>query len=157
MPTGKMDATEYGPAEQIAEDTTLLHLKQLFTALLHPSRIPVRYHAGLLLSAVMALNLLIFNGLSTKEDLAYLTQPRTGDLYQVRTQEGNYSLLKVVAAAGNSVQLQANAYQTPSSLEVANLNKPENYGREAFDLTRYDLQIMMQKEQIVDVERPESE
>lgn len=152
-----MEIAECGYCGQVAERHSLPRLKELFKTLLHPVRVPVRYQVGLLLLAIMALNLLIASGLSSKEDLAYLTRPRTGDLYQVRTLEGNYSLLKVVAAAGNSVQLQANAYQTPSSLEVATLNKPENYGREAFDLTRYDLQIMMQKEQIVDIERPESE
>ncbi|OUJ73999.1 hypothetical protein BXP70_09590 [Hymenobacter crusticola] len=132
-------------------------MKEPFMALKQQATAPIWHYAGLLLIALLALSSLLTSGLNGKQDLAYLEKPHTGDLYHVRTQEGNFSLLKVVAVDGNSVQLQANTYQTSSSSEVADLNKPENYDHDAFDLTRYDLQIMKQKEQIVDVERPEND
>jgi len=134
------------PAHRLA--TSLAFLQRATTTSWRP--------VGVLLLALVALNTFTASGLAHNENLAYLNRPHTGDLYHIRTQEGNYSLLKVVAVAGNSVQLLANTYQTSNSSEVEDLNKPENYDRESFDLTRYDLQIMKQKEQIVDIERPDT-
>jgi hypothetical protein len=149
----KLDEAECHHCCQVTQRSPLLPpLPEPFSSLKLPAQSAVWYHTGLLV-LIMILGFLLAGGVNSKEDLTYVDSPHTGDIYHVRTQEGNYSLLKVVAVDGNSVQLQANTYQTSSSSEVADLNKPENYDRESFDLTRYDLQIMMRKEQIVDVER----
>lgn len=156
FPAGKLGGAECRHCQQVTEHNQLpSHLQSHFSTLKQRANAPAWHYAGLLLMALMGLGTFTASGLNNKEDIAFLNRPHTGDLYHVRTQEGNFSLLKVVAVDGNSVQLQANTYQTSNSATVAELNKPENYDRESFDLTRYDLQIMRQKEQILDVERPE--
>ena len=82
-----------------------------------------------------------------------ITAPHKGDLYHIRTDNGHYSLLKVQDVAGNSVKLLANNYEIESETKVQQLNKPENFAADPVELTRYDLKIMLDKEEIVDVER----
>ncbi|WP_324676897.1 hypothetical protein [Hymenobacter sp. GOD-10R] len=155
LPAAHEETTCFYCRRTLEHPRPVLHLLTTGLAFLQRATTASWHHVGLLLLALVILNTFTASGLAHKESLAYLNRPHTGDLYHVRTQEGNYSLLKVVAVDGNSVQLQANTYQTSSSSEIADLNKPENYDRESFDLTRYDLQIMKQKEQILDVERPD--
>jgi hypothetical protein len=133
----------------------LPYLKEHYAGLKPQAQEPIWHYAGLLILALVVLGSLIASGTNRKENQAYLAQPCVGDLYHVRTEEGNFSLLKVVAVGGNSVQLQANTYEIANDSQVSDLDAPENYDHEPFDLTQLDLQIMMQKEQIVDVERPD--
>jgi hypothetical protein len=88
---------------------------------------------------------------------AYLAAPRTGDIYTVRSPEDStqYSLLKVVSAKGNTVELVANNYQIDNAHPINELNSPEKYGKESFSLTQFELQIMQNKDQLTDVDRPE--
>lgn len=100
----------------------------------------------------------IVNGArDTRENQAYLQAPRAGDVYTVRQDSSGtaqYSLLKVQSVSGNSVELVQNQYVTNSSHPIDNLNEPSRYSAEPFTLTRFDLQIMQQKGQITDVDRP---
>ena len=62
--------------------------------------------------------------------------------------------MKVRGVSGNSVELVGNEYQIDNSHPIDELNKPENYGKEPVYLTRYDLQLMQQKGELTDVDRP---
>lgn len=91
----------------------------------------------------------------TKNAAAYLAAPRADDLYTVHEKEGdpNYSLLKVVSAGGNLVELVANNYQVNDSHPLDDLNAPAKYSKESFSLTLLDLRTMQNKGQITDVDR----
>lgn len=131
-------------------------LKSHFRALKLRSRTPTRHFAGLLLTGTVVLAI---GGLGLWHQAQYkrrLAQPHIGDLYHIRAEApGYYTLLRVTAVNGNSVRLQQNNFETDEQGEIDQLNRPENYDAEAFDLTQLDLQIMQQQEQLVAVERPE--
>ncbi|WP_046246229.1 hypothetical protein [Hymenobacter terrenus] len=90
-----------------------------------------------------------------RANAAFLAAPRAGDIYTVRSTEDtkNYSLLKVVSAKGNTVELVANEYQINNSHPLSDLNSPEKYSRKPFSLTQFELQIMQNKGEITDVDR----
>ncbi|NML64989.1 hypothetical protein HHL22_07195 [Hymenobacter sp. RP-2-7] len=88
-------------------------------------------------------------------DDALLSSPRAGDIYTVHAgRSGTYSLLKVLRAGGNGVELVANEYQTTDSKPIAVLNQAARYSQEPFVITRLDLQIMRRRGELTDVDRP---
>ena len=106
----------------------------------------------LLLLALGAVGYGLRNG---RFDETLLTSPRAGDIYTVHAgPTGAYSLLKVLRAGGNGVELVANEYQTTDSNPVALLNQAARYSQEPFVITRLDLQIMRRRGELTDVDRP---
>ncbi|MGI4834398.1 MAG: hypothetical protein ACRYFK_13160 [Janthinobacterium lividum] len=111
--------------------------------------------------AVLALLLLVALGAVSyglrhrHRDEALLSSPRAGDIYTVHAgRTGAYSLLKVLRAGGNGVELVANEYQTTDSKPIAVLNQAARYSQEPFVITRLDLQIMRRRGELTDVDRP---
>ena len=72
---------------------------------------PAWHFSGLLLVALLIVGGLTSNHFTRQHTVAYVAQPRVGDVYHVKIDSG-YSLLKVAAVEGNSVKLLANTYQT---------------------------------------------
>jgi len=108
---------------------------------------------GLLLLA--ALGAVGYGLRDSHRDEALLTSPRAGDIYTVHAGgTGTYSLLKVLRAGGNGVELVANEYQTTDSNPIALLNQASRYSQEPFVITRLDLQIMRRRGELTDVDRP---
>lgn len=119
----------------------------------HPH--PYRSWAGLGLLALAALGTYGYGLREQQLDEALLASPRTGDIYTVRSVGASaYSLLKVLRAGGNGVELVANEYQTPDSDPISSLNDSFRYSKEPFVVTRLDLQIMRRKGELTDVDRP---
>lgn len=115
---------------------------------------PVRALLALLLLA--ALGAVGYGLRDGRRDEALLTSPRAGDIYTVHAgSPGAYSLLKVLRAGGNGVELVANEYQTTDSHPLALLNQAARYSQEPFVITRLDLQIMRRRGELTDVERPD--
>ncbi|WP_045687346.1 hypothetical protein [Hymenobacter sp. AT01-02] len=129
-------------------------LKQAFITLRKNVRVPAWHFAGLLLVVLgLAWSTVVYST-NQKANQVFIAAPHKGDMYHIKTDNGHYSLLKVAAVAGNSVKLLANSYEIDQETKVAELNKPENYASEPVELTRYDLNIMLAKKEIVAVERP---
>lgn len=132
-------------------------VKQALLSVKKETRAPWWQWSGL---AVLVLALLwgvIAAQRDEQDNSAYLAAPRAGDIYTVRTEDSTgkaqYSLMKVVSAKGNAVELVANEYVTNSATPLSKLNDPEKYSKESFPLTQLDLQIMHNKGELTDVDR----
>jgi len=157
FPIGKVGASECGHCRQVLQPKEMEPgLRQLFQELKHRTRAPWWHFTGVLL-AVAALGwILLANSNNRRANHSFITTPHKGDLYHIRTSNGHYSLWKVQEVAGNAVKLLANNYEIDNETKVQELNRPENYAPDPLELTRYDLSIMLEKDEIVDVERPET-
>ena len=154
FPIGKVSASACGHCRQVLPDQQMpAALRAQVAQLKARAQAPVWHFAGLLLLALLIVGGLTSSHFTRQHTVAYVAQPRVGDVYHVKVDSG-YSLLKVAAVEGNSVKLLANTYQADTDSRLAELDKPENYDHEPVDITPLDLQIMLQKEQITEVERP---
>lgn len=119
-------------------------------------RAPIWHWTGVFLLVVGIVWASVASSRDDKANAAFLAAPRAGDIYTVHEKEGdpNYSLLKVVSAEGNLVELVANQYQVNNSHPIHDLNAPAKYSKESFSLTLLDLRTMQNKGQITDVDRP---
>lgn len=110
---------------------------------------------GLALAALVLAGVLAYYIRDYHNDEALLEYPAAGDVYTVRSDSSRtYSLLKVRQASGNAVELVANKYETSERFPDWQIRQDSCYSDEPFTLTRFDLQIMRRKGQIVNVDRP---
>ncbi|MCC2546560.1 hypothetical protein LJY25_08910 [Hymenobacter sp. BT175] len=125
------------------------------TALKKETSAPLWHWSGLGILAVLIGIGLVANARDDQDDAAYLAAPRVGDIYTVRASDttSNYSLLKVVSCKGNTLDLVANEYVINDPTPLDDLNSPDKYSKEPMSLTRADLQIMLNKGQLTDVDR----
>ncbi|SNC59443.1 hypothetical protein SAMN06265337_0054 [Hymenobacter gelipurpurascens] len=152
---GKTGAAECRHCRQVLQPQEMdPALKQTMLQVQQQVRVPGWHFSGLALLLLTVLSGLVLHGTSQKDTQLFVETPHKGDLYHIRTENGHYSLLKVQDVTGNSVKLLPNNYEMESQREVEKLDKPEFYAAEPVELTRYDLNIMLTKEQILEVERP---
>ncbi|GAA4364851.1 hypothetical protein GCM10023185_34690 [Hymenobacter saemangeumensis] len=118
------------------------------------TRHPYAHWAGLALIFLLISGGAVASKLDDRADKALLAAPKAGDIYTVRTKDNNYSLLKVVSAGGTAVELVANEYEIDNNSPLDELNSPDKYSKESFSLTRFDLQIMREKDEITEIDRP---
>ncbi|TGD79884.1 hypothetical protein [Hymenobacter wooponensis] len=155
FPFGKTGVAECGHCRQVVQAKEMdPNLKQTLQEVKQRVRVPLWHFSGLALLAIAIVWGIIVHNQSQKNTQTFIQAPHPGDLYHIRTENGHYSLLKVQDVTGNSVKLLPNNYEMESQTEVGKLNKPENYAAEPVELTRYDLRIMLTKEEILEVERP---
>jgi hypothetical protein len=131
-------------------------LKQAVRAQKKTVRAPWWHWSGLallLVGGVWAADAGIRDG---HDNEAYLAAPRVGDIYTVRNDSSHhYTLLKVVRAQGNTVDVVANEYETDNTQPIRKLNWPDYYAKESFTLTHLDLLSMKNQGQLTDVDREE--
>jgi len=135
---------------------TATEVRQAAQLLQKHTAAPWWHWSGLGLLALGLVWAFVANSRDQQANTAYLTAPRAGDVYTVRADDSlhtRYTLLKVVRAQGNTVQLVANEYETDNAHPLTDLNHAEKYSREPFELTQLDLQIMQNKGQLTDVDR----
>ena len=124
-------------------------------ALKKQTRIPLWHWSGIALAGVALVWGLVASTQDARTNKAYLAAPRAGDIYTVHSLEKTqqYSLLKVLSAHGNTVELVANEYTVDDSHPVNKINEPARYSQEPFSLTQFELQIMQNKGELTDVDR----
>ncbi|RSK48757.1 hypothetical protein [Hymenobacter rigui] len=154
---GKVGASECGHCRQVLKPKEMdTGLRQTFQELKQRAKVPVWHFIGLAVVAALIIWGLIASSNNHRANQTFITAPHKGDLYHVRTDNGHYSLWKVQDVTGNTVKLLANNYEIDNEGKVQSLNQPEYYASDPLELTRYDLKIMLEKQEIVDVERPEA-
>ena len=119
------------------------------------TRFPLWSWAGAALFVLLMAGTAIAGRYHERDRLGYLAAPRAGDIYTVHSpgDSTKYSLLKVVSANGNTVEVTSNDYETDDHAPLAELNAPAKYSKETYSLAGLDLQIMHDKDQLTDVTR----
>jgi len=130
-------------------------LQPLVRSLKQETRAPWWHWVGLVLIGLGLAWGITSSARNSKEDEVFLKAPQAGDIYTVRDDENatDYSLLKVVSAKGNTVEVVANEYQINNNQPIKELNAPAKYSKDSFSLTLLELQIMRNKGQLTDIDR----
>lgn len=158
FPFGKPAVARCGHCQQAWEGKALpAELRAPARALQQETHAPLWHWSGVVAVAVAAFLgwAALAGARNDRDDVAYLAQPRVGDIYTVRARadDANYSLLKVVAVKGPTVDVVPNDFQTDNSHPLDQLNAPAEYNKAAYSLTQFELQIMKNKGQLTGVDR----
>lgn len=104
----------------------------------------------LLLGATIVWRILERN--NDKKNIQLVLQPQAGDIYEMATENGHYTLLKVGKVTGESVFVHINEYEANKKSELSRL-KDEPFSTEEIMFTKQTLRVMLKEGKILDVER----
>jgi hypothetical protein len=105
---------------------------------------------GLIISAAIYED--IQNG---KKNALLITAPQKGDVYEIKTDEDQYTLYKVDGIHGDTVFVLKNEYETTKESGLAGLKQKGDaaYSRETVELLKQTLQKMLDDGEIIDIDR----
>lgn len=90
---------------------------------------------------------------NNKEELTYIENPSSGDVYTLKINSAEYTTLKVMEVSEDSVFVQANEYAIGGRSQIYKIDKPENYLDDVYGLSRARLKEMHTSDEIVNVDR----
>ena len=97
---------------------------------------------------------LAFAGSNNKiENQAYINSPQIGDVYEYKTEENYYYLMKVTEVSPQEIVFITNKFEVARSSKLYTIDKAENFLEEEYQISRQDLQDLYRNEDIVDVNR----
>ena len=102
----------------------------------HQLRTPIWTFSGLALIAVFIGSAMISGWKQDEQDKALIQSPRQGDIYKYKTENGEYSLMKVTDVAGDTVFVVPNKY---GATKMSGLSKLEGKGDSTFTDVTYSL------------------
>ena len=156
FPTGKSIVSQCNNCKQA------LKLKEMPSAmalssdnLKSQSKTPVWTFAGLALVVVLITFGIINDKKKDEKNARLILAPQTGDIFEIKTDQDQYTLYKIDDVQGDSVFIRINNYETNKVTGLDDLKrKGENaYSEDVFSITKSDLKRMMDKGDVIDIER----
>jgi hypothetical protein len=117
---------------------------------------PYWQYIGAVLFAVLIISVIASIREDNKKDIAFLNAPEKGDIYQIRTTDGQYTLYKVSEVKTDSVYVLFNEFQTnkQSGLRQSTMNAASSFITEDYlPIAKKYLLIMKEKGEIQGVNR----
>ncbi len=84
---------------------------------------------------------------------SYLNSPEPGDVYEIKTDEGNYSLLKIVDVKGDSVYVRFHNDEIENESDLTSLKNGGGYSRELYAFSLEHMKINYEDGLILNIER----
>lgn len=114
---------------------------------------PIWHYSGLGLLLAIILFLYV-NAQQHKKDVAeYITMPLKGDVYDIKLDDGDYTLYAVQAVTKDSVFVYMNDYKTNYKTGLNEIDQLENYSKDIFGFSKLDIKTLYDTKHIVDVTR----
>ena len=119
------------------------------------SKTPVWTFAGLALVAVFVTFGFINEKKNDEKNSRLVLTPQTGDIFEIKTGQNQYTLYKIDYVQGDSVFIRINNYETNKVTGLDDLKrKGENaYSEDVFSVTKTQLKEMFDKGDVIDIER----
>jgi len=105
----------------------------------------------LLLSATLALSLINKN--QNQPGLQYLTSPLSGDIYEYKVSDGNYSTMKIIKVSTDSLYVSLNKHKIENAYKIDWIDKDQNYTKNTLALERQKINDMYNNGMILEINR----
>ncbi|QQS36000.1 MAG: hypothetical protein IPM56_17455 [Ignavibacteriales bacterium] len=93
-----------------------------------------------------------------QDDFAdYLNSPESGDVYEIKTDNGNYSLLKIVDVKDDSVYVKFHVEEKESQSEIKMLSTDKNFARDVFAFSMEQIKQNYDDGLILNIQRSKTE
>lgn len=116
------------------------------------TKIPVWTFSGIALIAVIVVIGIISGKKKDERNAQLILSPKAGDIFEIKTPDNNYSLIRVTSVNGDTVFIQQNEYQVDRSSGLDDLRK-KDYAPEEYGISKSVLKTMLEKGDILDIER----
>jgi len=156
FPIGKTGVSECSHCKQALRLKEMpMGLKSSYDVLKQQSKTPVWTFAGIGLLTVLITLGIVSSQKNDAENSQFVKEPKAGDIYEIKSSVGSYTLYKVEAVEGDTVYVLTNLYETNKSTGLNDLKSKGNagYGDEGEAFSVSQLQAMLKSGTIMDVER----
>ncbi len=136
----------------VPQERLIPHFKELYLKVQRKARAPWWSFLGPMIFVVMIALIIVGFKVSEGYTKDYINDPHKRDLYEVVTEDGNYTLYFVKDVSADSVYVLVSEYQTNLSSGLVNLES-ERFNPEEHPLSKKDLKSMYDKRKILDVKR----
>jgi hypothetical protein len=116
------------------------------------SKTPIWMFTGLGIIAVIIAAVFITSALDDTENAELVLSPQKGDLYEIKLSDKEYTLYRVDKVEGNAVYVFENEYAVDQAEGVRDLLLKPFY-KESAPIMKTDLKAMLEKGEIMDIER----
>ncbi len=116
-------------------------------------KLPLWYFSGLALFALFITYIIYSSNIEAKNELAYITNPLAGDVYDIKEEPDNFSTIKVVEVTKNSILFLQNndAFSTKNGINTIDVDSC--YSKDVYMMSRLELKNMFDTRTIFDINR----
>jgi hypothetical protein len=116
---------------------------------------PIWMFTGVALMAALLIYSIIGEYKKDENNKVFIQSPRKGDVYKFKTEDGQYSLLKVARVDGDTVFVFPNNYVAAQASGLAELlaQGDSTYSTELYPLLKSEISKRFEKKDIIDIVR----
>jgi len=156
FPTGKTAVTQCDHCKQVLKPKEMpSSIKSTYENIKSQTKTPIWTFSGLALLAVLISIGVVSAQQNNKKNAQLILSPQSGDVFEVRTKDSQYTLFKVDDVKGDSIFVRINQYETNKISGLSDLKRKGDvaYSEENFVFLKAELKEMMSKGEILDIER----
>ncbi len=156
FPTGKTGVSQCDHCKQVLKLNQMpSSLKDSYENIKTQTKTPVWMFAGLALVAALIVVGVISEKQKGEKNSKLILIPQVGDIFEIKTKEGQYTLYKVGEVSHDSVFLQFHNYETNKMSGLNDLKKKGDnaYTEEMYGVSKGELKQMLDKDEIIDIDR----
>jgi hypothetical protein len=156
FPIRKIGVSQCNHCKQVLKQNEMTgELKETYNRVKAGTRTPVWTFIGLTLLALLITSVVISERNKDARNAQLILNPAPGDVYEIKTKDNQYTLIRIEGTDGDSVFYRHNDYETN---KLSGLNDIRKKGMDAYStnfymLTKNDLKEMFDKGDINDIER----
>jgi hypothetical protein len=130
-------------------------LKTAYDNLKSQTKTPIWTFSGLALVAVLITVGILNDKKNDEKNAKLVLTPQSGDIFEIKTKDDQYTLYKVENIEGDSAFIRINQFETNKVTGLADLKRKGEsaYSEDVFPFSKTELKIMLDKGEILDIER----
>ncbi len=157
FPIGKTAVSQCNNCKQVLKQKEMPASlqKEINYTLNTKTKTPVWMFSGLVLLAILITSMVIDSNKKNQRNAALILAPQSGDVFEVRTVDNQYTLFKVNEVQGDTIMLFVNDFQTNKTSGLRDIKgKGDNaYSDEIYAIAKKDLKEMFDEGKILDIDR----
>lgn len=156
FPIGKTAVSQCNHCKQILKKEEMpSSMLQAFDRIKTQTKAPIWTFAGLALIVVLVAVGFVNDKQTDKRNAKFIESPAAGDIYEVKTKEGNYTLMKLTEVKGDSILIRLHQYETNKRTGLTDLKQKGEaaYSEDVFVLPKSAVRDMLKDGEILEVIR----
>lgn len=131
------------------------HIRNAYENLKSQTKAPVWMFSGLAVVAALITIGVISDKNKDERNARFILTPQSGDVFEIKTKDNQYTLFKVDQVQGDSVLIRPSEYETNRSSGLSELKrKGDNaYSEIMLAFSKDELKKMLDKGEIIDIDR----
>jgi len=154
FPAGRIVATQCSHCNQVIEHKGFTdRFREEYQMVKHNAKTPWWNFIGLIIIACIVAGAIYQSNEDDKLTADMVQNPKVGDLFEIRSADKEYALLKVAKVAGDSIYILENEYTSNQAGSIDDLNK-KPFMAEAYAVHKSALKKLQDNDDITNTQRP---